>query len=109
MIEIVYLGRDNSIDLLLNADGVAVNLSSVTKMVLVVDGSTQISSTNLGDDPIRWNQVGYDTGEVRLFLKDELITSGRHSSQLIVYDPTNTDGVVWGSFQVDVYAETIIP
>ncbi len=108
MIEVAYLGRDNSIDLLLKADGSAVDLSSVTRMVLVVSATTQVSSTNQASDPIRWDQVGYDAGEIRLFLKDQDLTSGKNTAQLIVYDPTNTDGVVWGSFVIKVHPEIVI-
>lgn len=108
VIETAYLGRDNSIDLLLKADGVAVDLSSVTRMVLVVAGSTLVSSTNVDGDPILWSKSGYDTGEVRLFLKDESLSTGRNTAQLVVFDPTNTDGIVWGSFVIVVNAETII-
>ena len=32
--ETIYLGKDNAIDLILQADGAAVNLSSVTRMIL---------------------------------------------------------------------------
>lgn len=108
LVERAYLGRDNSIDLLLKADDVAVDLSSVTRMVLVVDSTTIISSTNQAADPILWNQVGYETGECRLFLKDQTLTTGRNTAQLVVYDPTNTDGVVWGSVVLLVHAETVI-
>jgi hypothetical protein len=105
ILEYVYLGRDNSIDILLKADGVAVDLSSVTQIDLIV-GDVTISSTNQGVDLIRWAQVGYDTGEVRLALGDSSITaSGKQRAYLIVYDPTNTAGINWGA--IDLYVSTI--
>lgn len=102
--EIVYLGHDNSIDLILKADDAAVDLASVTDMSLTL-GTTLIESDNGDSDPIRWAKVGYDTGEIRLFLGGETITAGNYQAPLVVYDPTNVDGVVWGLIPIVVYAE----
>jgi hypothetical protein len=104
--ETVYLGHDNSIDLILQADGVAVDLAGVTAMKLTMR-DVLISSTNQAADPIRWAQAGYDTGEIRLFLGDEVIEPGTYktSAWLTVYDPTNPDGVVWGNIPLTVVAD----
>ena len=45
MSEIVYLTHDNTIDLLLKADGVVQDLSSVTKITATF-GATTITSTD---------------------------------------------------------------
>lgn len=93
--ETVYLGHDNSIDLILKADDVAVDLTSVTQMTLSFK-DTLISSDNGDTDPIRWKKVGYVTGETRLFLGDQAITPGIYPEvPLVVYDPTNPGGVIW--------------
>lgn len=93
--EIIYLGTDNTVDLILKADDVAVSLASVTKMELTV-GAVLISSTNLATDTIRWNQAGYDTGEVRLQIgKVTGLAIGQYDAPLVVYDATNDDGIVW--------------
>lgn len=98
--EVVYLGRDNSIDLLLKADGVAQNLSSISSMKLIfIDGST-ITSTNLDDDPIRWIKSGYAEGEVRLFLGGETLTAGKYNTELVLYDVDNVNGVSWGDLKI---------
>jgi len=102
--EIVYLGHENSIDLILKADGIAVALTSVTRMTLTL-GTTLIDSENGGADPIRWIQTGYATGEIRLFLGDQTISAGNYQAPLVVYDPTNTDGIVWGFIPITVIAE----
>jgi len=96
--EIVYLGRDNSIDLLLMADRVAVDLSSVTQVDLRI-GTTVISSTTPASGPIRWAQAGYQTGELRLYLGDQALTvqSAAQAAWLVIYDPANPGGIVWGS------------
>jgi len=95
--EIVYLGRDNSVDLLLKEDGVAYNLSGFTDMTLVV-GSVEITSDNGSTSSIRWSKDGYDTGEVRLYIGNESsLVAGKFCCPLVVYDEsTYTNGLVWG-------------
>lgn len=99
--EIVYLGHDNSINVILKADGVAVALDDVTSMTLTF-GTTLVSSDNGDDDPIRWAKEGYEDGEVRIFLGDQTITAAAYRAPLVVYDPTNTDGLVWGLIPMTV-------
>jgi len=94
-----WIGHDNSIDLILKskaagAAAVAVDTSSFTKITLTLDDQT-IESTNQANDPIRWNQGGYATGEIRIRLDAETVNAGKHEATLVVYDATNTDGVVW--------------
>lgn len=105
MIETVYLGHDNSIDLLLKSDGTAYDLSSVTKMTITIGGVT-VESTNQAGDPILWNQGSYDTGEARFFLGDQSIEEGTYRKcYVVVYDANNGDGIVWGSVYLKVIAE----
>lgn len=109
-IEVVYVTRDNRIDLRLKADlndgnGMQYQpLTAVSRMDVVVSGIT-VSSTNTGPDVIRWTQVGYATGEVRMWLGrytylvgivPTYLPSGRYDAPLIVYDPSNPNGIVWG-------------
>lgn len=93
--EIVYLGHDNSIDLILRSDGSAVDLTSATRVTLAI-GPVCVSSANGADDPIRWAQPGYGTGEIRLTLGGIACAPGSYRATLVVYDLTNTNGIVWG-------------
>jgi len=102
--EVVYLGHDNTIDLLLKADGTAQDLSGVTKITATFK-DTLVESTDAANGPITWAQSGYDTGEIRLALGDQSITPDRYMVPIIVYDATNTEGVVWGYVAIDVIAE----
>ena len=97
--EIVYEGHDNKINLLLKADGEAVDLSSVTKMELKLDDIT-ISSQDY-PSAFDWNSSS-TTGEVILDLGDVGLEEGHYVAWLIVYDPTNTDGIVWDKFHLVV-------
>jgi hypothetical protein len=38
--------------------------------------------------------VGYDTGEIRIFPSTAMST-GRYTAKLVIFDPSNTAGVVW--------------
>lgn len=102
--EIAYLGHDNSIDLVLKADGAAVDLTSVTRMTLSL-GSVLIDSDNGSTDPIRWTKSDYVTGEVRLFLGGISAPPNTYDAWLVVYDPSNVDGIVWGSIKIMIVAE----
>jgi hypothetical protein len=107
--EIVYVERDNRIDLRLKADlndgsGMQYQpLAAVNKMEVVVGGVT-VSSENGANDVIRWAQSGYATGEVRMWLGrytykvgliDTYLPIGRYDAPLIVYDPSNAHGIMW--------------
>ena len=102
--EIIYLGHNNSVDLLLKADGSAEDLSSVTSMTLTVNGA-KVSSTSSSAGPIRWSGGTLDTGEVQLHLGDEALDVGTYDCPLIAYDSTNTEGVVWGDVPLKVTAD----
>ena len=96
--ETVYLGRDNSIDLILQANGAVADLSPVTRIDLKIK-TTTISSTDPAAGPVKWCQPGYATGEIRLFLGNVAgLTAAKTSvpCYIVVYDPLNPDGIVWG-------------
>ena len=101
--EHVYLGHDNTIDLLLTADGAAVDLSAVTRMTLELDATVIDSDPEESPDAFDWDTG--TTGKLVLALGGETITAGTYEkATLTVYDPTNTDGIVWGQFNLVVHA-----
>ena len=102
--EVVYLGHDNTIDLRLDADGTAQDLSSVTKITATF-GDTLVESENASSGSIMWSGDGFVTGEIRLDVGAESIDAGNYHVPIIVYDPTNTTGVVWGTKSIRVVAE----
>ena len=98
IIEQVYKGRNNTNDLRLKAGGVAVDLSSVTKMELVCDGLTISSTTTPG--AFDWSVGG---GVVNLSLGSvESLSIGANVFSLIVYDPDNLSGIHWGELILDI-------
>ena len=90
--ETVYLGHDNAIDLKLKADGVAVDLSSVTRMILRDVGCLWEVDSATSAGAFDWSAGG---GALSPRLGDETIPPGTYNCWLIVFDPTNTDGIVW--------------
>jgi len=108
--EYLYLGRENTIDLILKADGVAVDLSAVTQIKAVFN-TVVISSTNPAAGLIKWAQGGYDTGEIRLDCAGdtnlETQGAGIWDVPIITYDPSNTDGIQWGFVRIEVVTDPV--
>ncbi len=93
-----FLGHDNVVRLRLLRNGGAANLADVTRMDLVLAGSSNtytISSDNSANSLIRWNQSGYETGEVRIMLGSANMTSGSYVSSLVIFDANYANGLVW--------------
>jgi len=104
-VEVVYLGHDNSIDLLLKEDGVAYSLAQTTQINITV-GDVKITSTNRDIDPIKWYRSGYQTGEARFFLGDQDIDPGTYRrAWIVVFDYNHQEGIVWGNIRMTVKAE----
>ncbi len=101
MREIAYKGRDNTIELQLLEDGAAVDLaSSVTRMVLKLDGpvSASVDSDNAAG-VFDWSA---GNGKLTISLGGQSLTAGEYSAGLVIYDPSNTNGLVWDVFDLTV-------
>jgi len=92
--EVVYLDHDNTVDRILVADDVAQSLSNVTKIIALF-GTKIIESKDAAAGPIKWNQGGYDTGEIRFVLRNQPIPPGDYDVPVITYDASNPNGIVW--------------
>ena len=104
--DIIYLGHDNTVDLLLKANNVAFDLSDVTSITATF-GDTTITSVDKAGGTITWDQSGYDTGEIRIDMGDQDITASNkpYSVPIVTYDAVNTTGIVWGKIRILVTAE----
>lgn len=101
--EIIYLTYDNELNRILTKDGVAQDLSGITKIEAIFgEGGTVIESNNGPSDPIRWAQGGYATGEIRCNFNGQSITAGIYTVYIVVYDAVFDDGLVWDSFSAEV-------
>ena len=98
--EYIYLGHDNTVDLLLKADNqdglgsVAIDLENVTKITLSF-GDVLIESIDKANGVITWDQVGYAVGEIRIDIGGEAIPADAYRVSIVVYDASATDGIVW--------------
>ncbi len=105
--EMIFLGKNNSIDWQLQADGVAVDLDSVTRMTAEIsDGTTSatIDSDTDGNgegNSFYWTSGTPETGEANLYLslgqalESAGLAAGFYRLRLTVYDPDHPDGLVW--------------
>lgn len=103
--EVVYLGHDNTIDLLLKASSSAASLTSVTNITVTFDDTLIEGSSSASSGAITWAGSSYSTGEVRLTLGAQTIDPGRYDVPVIVYDASNATGIVWDIVPIRVRAE----
>jgi len=94
-----FTGRDNEQDVVLLSDGVPVDPSSFTRVVVDVDGTTLLDSQT---DPafFQWPVAGTWKGQavsvIRLKLGAAGVAAGEYPhGRLIVYDPGYPNGLVW--------------
>ena len=100
--ENIFLGNDNTIDWQLQADGVALNLSSVTRMTAEVAGCTLDSNTdgNAVGNTFYWIGGIPAANEPNVYLKlgpalnAAGAAKGTYSLRLRIFDPDNQDGIV---------------
>jgi len=93
-IDTIFLGADNTNELLLKVHGVPQDLSSVTRIDLEFDDGLKVSNSTSDAFPIKWTGTG-QTGKVILQLGDENITAGERTASLTTFDPIANDGIVW--------------
>lgn len=94
--EIVWIGHDNEIKIILKSCGSAVDLSGTTKISLNLNDQTLISKNNTASS-MSWNQAGYDTGQVNIHIGHiTTLVPGIYDASLVVYDSASTEGIVWG-------------
>jgi len=102
--EVIYLDRDNTVDLLLKEDGVAKDISTTTRMIVKQDDGDWEVDYNDYNDAFDWDTG--TTGKVVLDLAAALategVTAGEYVVRLVVYDPGFTDGIVWDRFVLEV-------
>jgi len=100
-IEIVYLGRDNKIDLQLLSDGEVENLANITKMILDFGkdllGSDIAVDSDTSPAAFDWSE---GNGILHLTLGQQSISAGLYWAKLIVIDSSNPNGVVWGEISM---------
>ena len=94
--ETIYLSHDNTIELLLKSNGTPQDLSSVNRVQLEFPSVTLDSNTH--PEYFNWNTG--TTGKLVISAGSASLSSGAYEAKLIVYDPSHTNGVVWGKLEI---------
>lgn len=98
MFEVVYLGRDNTIDLLFMVDGIVSDISGAERVTIEFGDATIDSDTS--PDAFDWSDG--EGGILYLTLGDESIPTGSYDAFVTIYDSENVNGWVWNSFKCRV-------
>jgi hypothetical protein len=99
--EKIYIGHDNPIRLVCKENSSAVDTTLLTKVSVTLN--VMLSSTSAAAGLIRWNQAGYESGEIRLMIGNStMLLAGTYQAPLILFDAVNTNGIVWGMVPIQV-------
>jgi hypothetical protein len=101
--ETIYIDRDNKFDLLLKIDDVVADLSNVTKIGLLFQ-ENYYHSDNWPDafDYSTQATAGIITFDMASLPATSFPAGRDKKTELIVYDSTNPQGIVWGTFDLHV-------
>lgn len=92
MIETVYKLRDNPNTVTFSEDGVLIDFSAATRMVLSFEGSVVVADTGVDATLIDWSA---GSGVVEFNINGIDIEAGSELfATLVVYDPLHVDGQV---------------
>jgi len=102
--ETIYLTRNNANDLLLTSvdvDGVTslADMRAVTKVEIVDSGCAFTIASDTSAGAFSWSSTVAD-GKLQVKLGQEPIPPATYTCKLILYDPTNPDGIVWGELKL---------
>jgi hypothetical protein len=92
MIEVVHIDRDNPNTIIVYQDGVVIDFSAATRMVLSLVGSSVVADTNIDSSLINWS---LGDGRIKFNLNGLGVSSNtEHFGTLVVYDPAHSNGQV---------------
>ena len=99
--EIIYLERDNTIDLRLKASGVSQDLSNSTKIQVTFGSGVTIDSSV---SPTLFSGVTSSVGALSLKFGSltEISSNNIYNAEVIVYDDDNLNGINWGTIPIKV-------
>jgi hypothetical protein len=100
MAETIYINRDNKFSLTFKADDSAVDLSNSTKYEVLFLGN-YYNSENF---PNAFDLSDEATGTITFDLAsiDSLEAGHDSNCEIIIYDDTNPEGIVWGTIDLTV-------
>lgn len=103
--EVIYLNRDNTIELGLMVDGAPTNASVVTRAVVtltdddagtvIIDSDTDPTEFNLGTTSRKFADLNTPILEL-IFGAHTIPARDDYTMTIVLYDATNTNGILWG-------------
>jgi len=95
--EIVYSGRDNTVDLVLVADKLPVDITPITRVTIDVGGTIVDSDATPGAFvwPVDRELDGRPVKALLLKLGGVGLATGDYRAELVVYDTDHPAGLVW--------------
>jgi len=91
--ETIFLGHENTIDLLFITDGEIVDITNTTRVTVAFGGTVIDSDTS--SSAFNWTE---GDGKMYLSFGHESIEVGSYHALVTIYDDVNDDGIIWGSF-----------
>ena len=101
MAETFYLNKDNVSRLELRTGGALQDISTLTKVEIKISGVVYSSADHA--DAFDWTTEG-SNGILHLALGkiSNLVASRDKKAELILYDASNPNGIVWGTIDVKI-------
>lgn len=93
---------DNEFSRYFLEDEVAVDLSNVTRVTIELDqvyDSAELGGVGAGEE-IDCSEGS--SGKIIFRLGGQSVSSGRYDAEVVTYDTTHTNGLVWPTFTVEV-------
>ena len=99
--EILFLGRNNSIDVRLKASGTSQDLGNTTKIQVTFGSGVTIDSSV---SPTLFSGVTSSVGALSLKFGSltEISANTVYDAEIIVYDDDNINGINWGTIPIKV-------
>ena len=92
-----YLNRNNTIDIELYNDGVLINHTLLSRVLLIFDSVTiDSTATPTVFDLTHTDKIVFKPGY------SATLVVGAYNVGVITYDPSNPLGVYWNTFRIDV-------
>lgn len=92
-----FISRDNTLDFQFNSNELSINHASITKVELIFTREDVAQADVLISSAINTGYMTLDSEKMTLLIPDNsLITAGNYQVQAIVYDSSNTNGIIWG-------------
>lgn len=102
--QLIANGRDNDIQLKLTEEKQPADLSTVTRVLIIISPSDGAAPTTVDSDVAAAGSFDWSQGNGLLILKfgSLALTADKAVAEVVTIDGTNLNGVTWGTFPVTI-------